>query len=88
MRHSMTPSPDLIMCQCLQLFELWSYLLLIALQNNYSKYVEPYVNKIPRASTSTSSQAPTMPSNTYSSADSAPLSQPKSATFSQPKKVI
>lgn len=51
-------------------------------KEHYSKYVEPYVNKIPRASTSTSSQAPTAPSsNIHSTADSAPLS-------SEPKKVI
>jgi len=46
---------------------------------NYSKYVEPYVNKIPRASTSTTSNAPI--SNVNSTADSAPFT-------SEPKKVI
>ena len=50
-----------------------------ALQANYSKYVEPYVNKIPRASTSTTSNTPI--SNVNSTADSAPFS-------SEPKKVI
>lgn len=50
-----------------------------ALQANYSKYVEPYVNKIPRASTSTTSNAPI--SNVNSTADSAPFT-------SEPKKVI
>ena len=49
------------------------------LQANYSKYVEPYVNKIPRASTSTTSNTPI--SNVNSTADSAPIS-------SEPKKVI
>ena len=50
-----------------------------ALQANYTKYVEPYVNKIPRASTSTTSNTPI--SNVNSTADSAPFS-------SEPKKVI
>ena len=61
---------------------LQSHVLMLRSQEHYSKYVEPYVNKIPRASTSTSSQAPTAPSsNIHSTADSAPLS-------SEPKKVI
>ncbi len=47
-------------------------------QANYTKYVEPYVNKIPRASTSTSA-APTKPTTFESTADSVPA---------EPKKVI
>ncbi len=70
------------------------------LQHNYSKYVEPYVNKIPRASTSTSSQAPNMPSNarsttsTSTSSHTAPVmpsgmhAVADPVPLSEPKKVI
>ena len=76
-------------CSCRQAGCLWVYKASLgkhdeltdcsALQANYSKYVEPYVNKIPRASTSTTSNTPI--SNVNSTADSAPIS-------SEPKKVI
>ncbi len=53
-------------------------------QANYTKYVEPYVNKIPRASTSTSTStaAPTKPTMVDSTAESMP------PILSEPKKVI
>ncbi|CAL5223458.1 g5977 [Coccomyxa viridis] len=67
-------------------------------KHNYSKYVEPYVNKIPRASTSTSSQAPTMPSNVRSSTATSSHTTPVMPSgmhatadpvpLSEPKKVI
>lgn len=48
---------------------------------NYTKYVEPYVNKIPRASTSTSA-TPSKPAAFESTADSVPIK------IAEPKKVI
>jgi hypothetical protein len=41
-------------------------------QAAYSKHLEPFVNKIPRASTSTSA-APTKPAAVDSTAESAPV---------------
>ena len=56
-------------------------------QANYTKYVEPYVNKIPRASTSTTGTTkPTMVDSTAESMPPPPVHMPP--IMSEPKKVI